>query len=72
MLGLMYHCIREKLSENVICTSHVKSVDQLEELFNKPFCRSQVRNICNKLGTNDLYELALGWWSYLCQGSNLF
>ena len=54
------HFVREKILQNVIYTVHVKSADQLADLFTKALDGIQVKYICNKLGAYDMYAPAGG------------
>ena len=49
------HFVREMITQNVIQTKHVKSEDELADLFTKALTGPRVKYICNKLGTYDIY-----------------
>ena len=52
------HFVREKLLAKVIQTVHVKSADQLADLFTKALVGTRVKYICDKLGAYDMYAPA--------------
>ena len=49
------HFVLEKLLEKVVHTVHVKSADQLADLFMKALGGTRVKYICDKLGAYDMY-----------------
>ena len=55
------HFIREKLSQNVICTNHVKSIYQLADLFTDHLYGSRVKYICMTY----MHQLEGKCWGYL-------
>ena len=52
------HFIREKILSGVIATGHVKSNDQLADIFTKSLAGPRVNYICKKLGRYNLYAPA--------------
>ncbi|KAF3659003.1 Endoribonuclease Dicer -like protein 3b [Capsicum annuum] len=52
------HFIREKILLGDIFTKFVNSNDQLADIFTKSLTGPRINNICNKLGTYDLYAPA--------------
>ena len=49
------HFMREKITKNVIQTTHVKLEDEPTYLFTKALTGPRVKYICNKLGAYDIY-----------------
>ena len=49
------HFIREKIQERFISTGHVKTGDQLGDIFTKALNGARVDYICNKLGMINIY-----------------
>ena len=49
------HFVREKLQEGIISLQHVRTGDQLADLFTKALSGNRVNDICNKLGMFDIY-----------------
>ncbi|KAL6315094.1 hypothetical protein AAG906_030951 [Vitis piasezkii] len=52
------HFIREKIQENLISTSYVKTGEQLGDIFTKALNGTRVEYFCNKLGMINIYALA--------------
>ena len=52
------HFVREKVLSGEIITNFVSSGDQIADLFTKYLKGSRVDNICNKLGSYDIYAHA--------------
>lgn len=52
------HFIREKVQQGLISAVHVRSADQLADVFTKSLGKSRVEYICNKLGMVDIYAPA--------------
>ena len=49
------HFIREKIQQNLISTKHVKTREQLADIFTKALNGVRVSDICNKLGMINIY-----------------
>ena len=52
------HFIREKIQENLISTSYVKTGEQLGDIFTKALNGTRVEYFCNKLGMINIYAPA--------------
>jgi hypothetical protein len=52
------HFIREKIQQNLISTSHVKTTEQLGDIFTKALSGPRIEYICNKLGMINIYAPA--------------
>ncbi|KAK3008087.1 hypothetical protein RJ639_013614 [Escallonia herrerae] len=52
------HFIREKIQENLISTSYVKTGEQLGDILTKSLNRTRVEYLCNKLGMINIYAPA--------------
>ena len=53
-----YHFVRQKLLEGVINLKHIRTGEQLANLFTKALPGKRVDDICNKLGMFDIYAPA--------------
>ena len=53
-----YHFIREKIQQNLISTNHVKTTEQLGDIFTKALSGPKIEYICNKLGMINIYAPA--------------
>ena len=49
------HFIREKIEENLVSTGHVKTGEQLGDIFTKALNGTRVEYFCNKLGMINVY-----------------
>ena len=49
------HFIREKIEENLISTSYVKTGEQLRDIFTKALNGTRVEYFCNMLGMINIY-----------------
>ena len=49
------HFVCEKIQLRLISTGYVKTREQLEDIFKKPFSGDQVSYLCNKLGMINIY-----------------
>ncbi|RVW26940.1 Retrovirus-related Pol polyprotein from transposon RE1 [Vitis vinifera] len=52
------HFIREKIEENLVSTSYVKTGEQLGDIFTKALNGTRVEYFCNKLGMINIYAPA--------------
>lgn len=52
------HFIREKLQNGVILPSHVRTSEQLANIFTKSLGNGRIEHICNKLGMINIYAPA--------------
>ena len=52
------HFVREKLEQKLIATNHVRTGEQLADIFTKSLVGKRVTYICNKLGMIDIYAPA--------------
>ena len=50
-----YHFVREKIQPGLISTGHVKTGEQLGDIFTKTLSGDQVSYLCNKLGMIDIH-----------------
>ncbi|GAV63635.1 hypothetical protein CFOL_v3_07153, partial [Cephalotus follicularis] len=49
------HFVREKIQQGLISTCHVKTGEQLADIFTKSLGNGRVQYLCNKLGMIDIY-----------------
>ncbi|KAJ9180876.1 hypothetical protein P3X46_009068, partial [Hevea brasiliensis] len=50
-----YHFIREKIQQQIISTGHIKTGEQLGDIFTKALNGARIDYICNKLGMINIY-----------------
>ena len=49
------HFVREKIQQNLISTSHVRTGEQLADIFTKPLNGPRIDYICGKMGMINIY-----------------
>jgi len=54
------HIVRKKLEDKIVMAKHVSSGHQLADLLTKPFCKTRVDFIHDKLGMYDVYAPPCG------------
>ena len=52
------HIVREQAEKGIIATPFVSTGAQLDNMFTKSLCKSQVELLCNNLGLSQSYSLA--------------
>ena len=50
------HFVREKIQLSLISTEHMKTREQLDDIFTKALSGDQVSYLCNKLGMINIYD----------------